>query len=784
MYWLTAPEDALRRTFIKRFDPRFWTVNFPRPMMASVITQGSDALRVDLTFYERDNLAGLIWDSVDTLDPPHLRYETARDYSGTVLRFRWRAGGIRGLAEVNGPTLTIEGRDASGAPRTWYVRLWNYAVGATDDALITLDFSQMDGGFLLPQEADPLWPGDIDRMFISMVPPDFDGVATGPLANGAAEAWVEISAMAAEGPLSTIGLGDAFTPPHPLRLANGYDDVFNQTPERLLRNALHLGYQGALDHYAGMSHYFRLAFDAGESRFIAARDGNGSVLNAPCRAWHQDYFARAAALGYEVILSLSFELFDAWAPASWKQRAFDASPALTGWQPPSTLLTPTNDTAMDYLADAFLEFTGVQAAAGLLPAVQIGEPWWWVASDASAKPCFYDATTTALYTAETGQAVPPAHQSVTETPDAAQQAYLDWLGTKLGAATLALRDAVQGAYPGAKVFLLVYTPQVLRTDAPMLASVNMPASWSFPAFTRLQVEDYDHVIAGDWRAHAAGLAQVAARFGYSPQDSDYFAGFVLDPADGALWRNIARAIEDGRARGFAEVFVWAYPQVARDGFVFFQLEDDDMTGFHEVRFPVDIAFGATGGPVFSTTVSEMVSGAEQRNINWAQARARYDVGGGLRGEADLAQLIAFFRARQGRAHGFRFKDWADFSSASVGTSVSASDQVLGAGDGLATSFQLVKHYGDLGADVVRPILKPVAGTVRVALDGVELTSGWVVDTTTGVLDFENPPVSGAQITAGFEFDVPVRFAEDSLAVSFETFAAGEVPSIPLVEIRL
>jgi hypothetical protein len=126
---------------------------------------------VDTVFYGSGDLCGLIWEAVDQWDHPLLAYETARDFRNCQLSFRWRSSGIRALDLVNGPTLTIEGRDAGGSPRSWYVRLWNYASGSPTDATITLDFNTLNGGYLLPSEADPVWAGDVDRMFISLVPP-------------------------------------------------------------------------------------------------------------------------------------------------------------------------------------------------------------------------------------------------------------------------------------------------------------------------------------------------------------------------------------------------------------------------------------------------------------------------------------------------------------------------------------------------------------------------------------------------------------------------------------
>ena len=368
--------------FVKRFDPRFWTVNFPRPMMASVTTTGAHDLQVDAVFYRKNDLAGLIWEAADAWEHPLLAYETDRDFRGLTLAFRWRSSGVLPLDAINGPTLTIEGRDAGGAARAWYVRLWNYAVGDPEDAEIALDFDALDGGFLLPGEADPVWAGDIDRMFISLVAPGYANLDE-PLA-ASVEGQVRLSGIACEGARSVLAIGETVVPAHGLRIATGYDDSYNLTPARVLRNILQLGYRGPINHYVGMSHYFRLAADAGAYRVTSA----GGVLNNACAAWHADFAARAQALGYGLILSLSYELLDQHCPDAWKQRAADGLPGLTGWDPPSALLSPANATAMSYLRSVAQAFVAIAVAAGQPARFQIGEPWWWIMGD--GRPCLYD----------------------------------------------------------------------------------------------------------------------------------------------------------------------------------------------------------------------------------------------------------------------------------------------------------------------------------------------------------------------------------------------------------
>ena len=205
--------------------------------------------------------------------------------------------------------------------------------------------------------------------------------------------------------------------------------------------------------------------------------------------------------------------------------------------------------------------------------------------------------------------------------------------------------------------------------------------------------------------------------------------------------------------------------------------------FHDVRFPDNISRGARGGPERRTQIVELASGDEERNASWANSRRRYDVAYGIRRADDLAAVVAFFEARNGRLHGFRFKDWGDHKSClPSGTSV-PTDQLIGTGDGATTTFQLVKRYASGSQTWVRKITKPVAGTVRVALDGAEQLSGWTVDTTTGVLTFDTAPAAGVVITAGFAFDVPVRFDTDVLDVTLDLERLGSITSIPLLEIR-
>lgn len=212
-----------------------------------------------------------------------------------------------------------------------------------------------------------------------------------------------------------------------------------------------------------------------------------------------------------------------------------------------------------------------------------------------------------------------------------------------------------------------------------------------------------------------------------------------------------------------------------------------LTGFHEVRFPLDIALGARGGPERRTEVITTASGREERNARWAHSRRKYDAGYGVRSITKLAEVVAFFEERRGRLHGFRFRDRLDWTSAPGNATPTPLDQNIGTGDGIRTEFALGKTYGGAFAPYLRPIAKPVAGSVRVAVNGEEKSIGQnvILDAAAGSITFQtgHVPETGDAITAGFVFDVPVRFDTDYLEFDLSAFEAGVIPAVPLIEIR-
>lgn len=195
--------------------------------------------------------------------------------------------------------------------------------------------------------------------------------------------------------------------------------------------------------------------------------------------------------------------------------------------------------------------------------------------------------------------------------------------------------------------------------------------------------------------------------------------------------------------------------------------------FLEMRFPESIAFNSSSIVEFNTTIVQTKNGSEQRNVNWLNNKMKFNVVNGIKTKAELNSLLSFFRNVKGRAYGFRFKDWSDYN---------AENQAIGVGDGETKEFQLIKTYTINGNTYIRKILKPVISTVHVFIDNVE-SENFDIDFSSGLITFTTAPQINSQISATFEFDVPVRFDSDLLEISMDTLNTGNIKNITLVEIE-
>lgn len=206
-----------------------------------------------------------------------------------------------------------------------------------------------------------------------------------------------------------------------------------------------------------------------------------------------------------------------------------------------------------------------------------------------------------------------------------------------------------------------------------------------------------------------------------------------------------------------------------------------LEAFHDVLFPPDIALGSRGGPTRRTQIVELASGQERRTAKWSSSRRRYDAGVGLKNVTDLEEVVAFFEARQGRRYAFRWRDPFDSRSSAPGQTIAATDQIIGTGDGTTRSFDLLKTYQSGAEKAVRRILLPDLASLVVALDGVEQDASAFVWSAAHQVELAQAPAISSVITAGFAFDVPVRFDTDELSVALAP-GGGTVPNIPVVEV--
>jgi len=191
--------------------------------------------------------------------------------------------------------------------------------------------------------------------------------------------------------------------------------------------------------------------------------------------------------------------------------------------------------------------------------------------------------------------------------------------------------------------------------------------------------------------------------------------------------------------------------------------------FLDISFPDAVARGATGGPGFSTNVVTLGSGAERRNIQWADARGEWNISTGIRTRAEMQAVIAHFYIVKGRGYSFRFKDWTDYQ---------ATDQAMA--EVTPTVWQLVKRYNIGGYEHERTITKPVLGTVAIKIGGSPVVPS-EIDYLTGLVTFGSAP--GSAPTASFEFDVPVRFDTDKLPVQANAWDQQIVSQINLIEVK-
>jgi hypothetical protein len=557
-YALVIDPTPLGTTTLPRLAPIFWTVNFNSEMMAALVTSGADALTCTCLFRTAGDLAGIEFFSEDAINGASYSYVTNKNFLGLVFSFNYAiSGNAIPVDDVNGAVLTVEGRDINGTPTVWYIRLWNYATGTGTNAAITLNFNTMQAGFFADQ---PFYGGDIDRMFISVIPIGYTGVTT-PITE--TTATISITNMTVN---QTMTVNESLTPVNDVRMSNGYDNVYNQTPASVVRQIQQSGCATLFDWYVGASHYYSLSWNG--SAFVV--DPAKLKLNQAATAWHIDFFNRLLAANITPIIAFSLEILTPNIPAAWAQRTYTGAISATGYFPITTsLISPCNSTGIQHMYDSYNYVLSLMPV-GMTKYIQFGEWWWWCNITV---PCYYDSSTTALYQAQTGLIAPTITSINNDWSFAA--AFAQWCGDKLGIATDTVKAAVLAAYPGAQVSALIFPPQFHNipgayqiNNKTVLEVTNLPVSyWQYPNLTWCQVEDYDWVTSNNTQDMQYTVDLAFTILNYPAAQIDYFAGFAVTID---MWPSIQNALNMWAGLNINELFLWSQIQVNRDDIKIFQ----------------------------------------------------------------------------------------------------------------------------------------------------------------------------------------------------------------------
>jgi uncharacterized phage protein (TIGR02218 family) len=486
---------------------------------------------------------------------------------------------------------------------------------------------------------------------------------------GESAAQVDITDLTVSGPNSTLPIRDTPMAVNGLAMTDGYDNAYPLTPERIVEQVWNLGYRDRYVLYMGISKFHSMTWDAGEGRYIV--DPGLPTLNDPTQQWLTDFFDRLHAKGFEIIVSMSFEILNRYIPSAWKQRDKDGNEAKTGWNPPSSLIAPTVAPALDYVRDVFLSVLA-ELPVGAAKHFQIGEPTWWGGFFSNHAPYIYDATTEAAYVAAVGPVPTPRLATVFGQPNVIHAPYIAFCRDKLGAATTYIRNQVLATHPTATTYLLVFTPQLLDHAAPMLWTLNFPiADWSAGQYDRLQIEDYDFIIAQDFDRLDETWNLATNVLGYDLADIEYFVGFNLLPSTTWVWEGTDYAVWRALPRGASRIYVWSREQVMRDGWVYdrqvqmlypdlttlaqclrIERADGAIEGFTSHDRPLTVA-GVTYSPANSFRASALSSDTEM-------SAGDVEVAGAI--DADgISAIDLLAGAYDGAKLQFFLVDWADLT---------------------------------------------------------------------------------------------------------------------------
>lgn len=550
------------------FKPSLWTINGVQEADFSLITSGNQMMAYFTSYYDND-LIGLIWESEDRYSHLSTKYHTYNDYSGVTFDFDVEMSATMPLIDdqTRQLTLTVEKLDGS----IFYVPLYLYAT--TPNSLssnIVLDFDNLSNGL-----GDTLDPTDIKSMFFGLVTSDYVASESRTLRITPVDAWFKIT-------INSVTTKNNFfrnymnIPPHSYGMSTSYDDIYNLSPERVVKDILFTGYRGRINHYCGMSKYPAKFNNGGSLRFVETA---GQKVNLATKKWHENFVINCANNGFTPMFSVSYEMFSVYANTDYAQRDWDGVLGTTGYEPPSYLISPCIEDGMTYLKDVFVEFATIQSDNGSQVLMQVGEPWWWWQPN-TRKPCVYDFPTKVKFNNETGLFAPDfgtIDSTATGTP---YTEFKNFLQKELGLSVLAIRDAIKAVHPTAQVTALFFLPSIVNEAVGIMQTINYPVTqYSYPNLDFFMTEVYDWVISGEMTKTEQSVTLPNQQLGYPLDKIEYLSGFVPDEVLAAafgwtildpkykdeLWGRIKASININERLGVGRQYIWASSQANRDG---------------------------------------------------------------------------------------------------------------------------------------------------------------------------------------------------------------------------
>ncbi|MBE1442605.1 chitobiase/beta-hexosaminidase C-terminal domain-containing protein [Paenibacillus sp. OAS669] len=596
---------------IYKLKPKYLLTDFNFEMIASTITTNDNNFSVVGNFRTDKDMNGTFWSTLDKHSHSSLKYPTNPNFRNVVLEYNYSISGYtERMNSENAPVLTIE----TNSGQIYYIRLWNYVidrplddweVGASDyfgttinfpegrtprgasgkSGKIQIDFNNLYAGWapyqwepgitIDPETGEEItidtwvptseWEkvpvNDIKSIMWSFVPINYNWQSQDMnYLSDSMEFQVDFTNWEVYG--NTFLMNEQPNKPiSQVRLCDDYDDIYNLTPERVVSEYGKLGYGGIVNFYVGASHYYDKKFDGSDMAMKT-----NYPFNKAFKAWYSSYIQQLKANNIGIIHSISMESVDA--PPSWWQRTWDNRPGYTMWTPVPRLLSFTNTELQAFYKSYVLELAKMSDEQNIKPMIQLGEPWWWFQENEPEKPpTFYDQATKDLYLAEKGVPIHEFHSS-TESVEGHEDMLL-WLQARIGIFTHLLRDTVKEAYPDSQFTVLFFTPSVIdKNRVPkMMSIVNFPKEhWKYPELDFFMLEDYDYMIFNEMEKHRQSMTFVQNELNYPVDKIHYFSGFALEDTD-QVWSNIDQAVNDGFNQGFKEVYVWAYTQIKRRGWV-------------------------------------------------------------------------------------------------------------------------------------------------------------------------------------------------------------------------